>query len=178
MNASATRLPKRSQCRSKGGKPYRATVRDRALSRIVKRCRDIPGQRLFQYVDEAGAYQAIGSADVNEYVQRISGAGFTAKTFRTWIASVHALAELRRVEAAATTTRRKRQLNQALCVVAEGLRNTLAVCRKSYIHPGLMAAFLDGGLTPPQRLGRAGLNAEECDLVAVLESLSRQRVAA
>jgi DNA topoisomerase-1 len=155
--------------RGKGGKPYRAAVRDRVLARIVRRCRDIPGQRLFQYVDRNGAYQAIGSGDVNEYVRGLSGARFTAKTFRTWLASVLTLAELRRVAPAATLSARKRQLNQAISVVAEQLGNTLAICRKSYVHPVVMQAFLAGNLPPRQRARRAGLTAEESDLVAVLE---------
>jgi DNA topoisomerase-1 len=164
--------------RGKGGKPYRMTVSDRALARIVKKCRDVPGQRLFQYISEKGAFESVGSGDVNEYVQRISGSHFTAKTFRTWIASVHALAELRAVEADKSVTRRKRQLNGVLAAVAERLGNTPAICRKSYVHPGLMEAFVDGALVEPQRIRRSGLNARECDLVAVLESLSKQRAAA
>jgi DNA topoisomerase-1 len=164
--------------RGKGGKPYRASVRDATLARIVKRCRDIPGQRLFQYVDQAGAYQSIGSGDVNEYVKRISGAGFTAKTFRTWLASVHMRAALRRVEAAETLTRRKRQLNDALCRVAEELGNTPAICRKSYVHPGVIEAFLNGELPASSRRKRAGLSEPERDLLGVLESLSHRHAAA
>ena len=164
--------------RGKGGKPYRTSVRDRALAGIVRRCRDVPGQRLFQYIDQDGSYQAVDSGDVNEYVQRLSGARFTAKTFRTWIASVLTLAELRRVEAAAAASGRKRQLNQAIGAIAEQLGNTLAICRKSYVHPGLMQSFLVGELTPKQRMRRAGLTAEECDLVSVLERASVIRRAA
>jgi DNA topoisomerase-1 len=155
--------------RGKGGKPYRATVRDRMLARIVRRCRDIPGQRLFQYIDEDGNYQAVSSGDVNEYVQRLSGARFTAKTFRTWIASVLALAELRGVVAAAKLSARKRQLNQAIGVVAEQLGNTPAICRKSYVHPAVMEGFLAGEPLPRPRTRRAGLTADECALVALLE---------
>jgi DNA topoisomerase I len=164
--------------RGKGGKPYRATVRDRTLARIVRRCRDVPGQRLFQYVDRNGRYQAVGSGDVNEYVQRLSGARFTAKTFRTWIASVRLLCELRGVEAAPALSKRKRQLNEALATVAEHLGNTPAICRKSYVHPGVVQLFLDGELKPTRRSRRAGLSDAECDLVAVLEGLTRQRLAA
>jgi DNA topoisomerase I len=164
--------------KGKGGKPYRATVRDSALARIVKRCRDIPGQRLFQYLDAAGSQQWIGSGDVNAYVQRLSGRDFTAKTFRTWVASVNALVELRQVTPAAAVTPRKRQLNQALTNVAERLGNTLAICRKSYVHPYLMQAFLDNELPPRTRTKRSGLSADESDLLAVLEGTSRQRRAA
>jgi len=164
--------------RAKGGKPYRTTVHDRRLARIVKRCRDIPGQRLFQYVGPDGTCQYVTSGDVNQYVQRLSGARFTAKTFRTWVASVSALSELRATEAATTITRRKRQLNAALGRVATQLGNTTAICRKSYVHPGVMQLFLDGALSPTRRLRRVELSAPECDLVAVLESLTPERAAA
>jgi DNA topoisomerase I len=164
--------------RGKGGKPYRATVRDPRLARIVRRCRDIPGQRLFQYVAANGAYQFIGSGDVNRYLQSIFGARFTAKTFRTWKASVLALEELRAIEAAASLTKRKRQLNVALGNVAEHLGNTVAICRKSYVHPVLMQSFLDGELMARQKSRRHGLSDAESDLVAVLESSLRQRAAA
>jgi DNA topoisomerase I len=173
--------------KGKGGKPYRATVHDARLARIVRRCRDIPGQRLFQYVDAAGAYHWVGSGDVNEYVHRLSGAGFTAKTFRTWLASVSALAELRQLEPAATLTGRKRQLNAALSNVADRLGNTLAICRKSYVHPYVTQAFLDDQLPPRAQTKRAGLSPDECDLLALLgsraarlrgESVARLRAAA
>ena len=164
--------------KGKGGKPYRATVRDAALARIVKRCRDIPGQRLFQYVDTSGAYQCIGSGDVNAYVKQISGASFTAKTFRTWLASVLLLAELRGLASADALSQRKRQLNEALGSVADQLGNTPAICRKSYVHPALIEAYLNSELRARSPEKRAGLSSAECDLVAVLEGLSRQRAAA
>jgi DNA topoisomerase I len=164
--------------RGKGGKPYRATIRDPRLARIVRRCRDIPGQRLFQYVAANGAHQFIGSGDVNQYLRSIVGVGFTAKTFRTWIASVLALRELRAVDAAESLTKRKRQLNVALGNVAEQLGNTLAICRKSYVHPVLMQLFLDGDLAACQKSRRHGLSEVECDLVAVLERSLQKRAAA
>jgi DNA topoisomerase-1 len=166
--------------RGKAGKLHRLRVADAKLARIVKRCRDIPGQRLFQYVDARGGYQSICSHDVNDYVRRITGAHFTAKTFRTWLASVSALAELRRLTPAASVTARKRQLNLALEAVAERLGNTLAICRKSYVHPGLLAGFLEEALPAPARSRRSGLSREECDLMAFLESASsrHQRLAA
>jgi DNA topoisomerase I len=164
--------------RGKGGKPYRATVRDPRLARIVRRCRDVPGQRLFQYVAANGAYQFIGSGDVNQYLSRIFGQRFTAKTFRTWIASVITLQELRAIAAAESRTSRKRQLNVALGNVAEHLGNTVAICRKSYVHPVLMQSFLDGQLMAGQKSRRHGLSEAESDLVAVLESSLRQRAAA
>lgn len=161
--------------RGKGGKPYRATVHDATLAQIVRRCRDVPGQRLFQYVDEAGRRRWVGSGDVNEYVHRLSGARFTAKTFRTWLASVSALVELRRLEPAATLTGRKRQLNAALTNVADKLGNTLAICRKSYVHPYVMQAFLEDQLSPRVCTKQAGLHADERDLLALLGSRAARR---
>jgi DNA topoisomerase I len=163
--------------RGKGGKPYRTRVRDRTLARTIAACRDVPGQRLFQYSTEAGR-QSIESGDVNAYLQRISSPRFTAKTFRTWIASVSALAELRALEPAPTLAGRKRQLNVALARVAERLGNTVAICRKSYVHPALPQAFLDNNLTIASALKRRGLTDHECDLVSVLEHGALERAAA
>lgn len=162
--------------RGKGGKPYRTQVEDPRLSRIVKSCRDIPGQRLFQYVDGDGC-RWIDSGDVNRYVQSLGGERITAKTFRTWVASVTALAELRGVVPAEKAGARKRQLNEALARVADRLGNTLSICRKSYVHPTIMQAFLDGQLPPRRPSRRAGLTADESDLLSVLESPARARAA-
>lgn len=165
--------------RGKGGKPYRAQVRDPALSRLVRRCRDIPGQRLFQYLDAAGTARWIDSGDVNRYVQALGDERVTAKTFRTWLASVAALSALRAQQPLAASQRaRKRQLNTALSEVAERLGNTLAVCRKSYVHPALVTGFLEGALPGREHTRRRGLNADECDLLAVLERLTSTRAAA
>lgn len=164
--------------RGKGGKPYRAAVRDRLLASIVRRCRDIPGQRLFQYVDPDGRHEPIGSGDVNEYVHRLTGSAFTSKTFRTWLASVSALCELRNFEPASSVAGRKRQLNQALSRVAELLGNTLAVCRKSYVHPLVMQAFLERTLPEKTQRRRAGLSPEESDLVSVLERAAKHQAKA
>jgi DNA topoisomerase I len=164
--------------RGKGGKPYRTRLEDGKLARIVRRCRDIPGQRLFQYLDARGHHQCIGSSDVNQYIKRLGAERFSAKTFRTWVATVAALSELRRIEPATSLSARKRQLNQAISNVADRLGNTLAICRKSYVHPALMSAFLADELPPAGRVKRAGLNKEESDLVAVLERAPRQRMAA
>lgn len=169
--------------RGKGGKAYRARLQDPRLARVVKSCRDVPGQRLFQYVDAHGERQSIGSGDVNEYLRLASGARITAKSFRTWIASVMALQELRSVAPAATLRARKSQLNSALCRVAEQLGNTVAICRKSYVHPGLIEAFLAGKLperarSSRARVPRARLRPAERDLVDALQRLGSRRIAA
>lgn len=177
-HAKITRSSVELTFRGKGGKPYRTSVQDRRLSRIVRACRDVPGQRLFQYIDPSGAFQSIESGDVNAYIQDLGGPRCTAKTFRTWIASVLALAELRAIAPAPAMTGRKQQLNAALRRVADRLGNTLAICRKSYVHPGIVQAFLEDALPPHQPTRRAGLRSAECDLVALLERSSRHRAAA
>ncbi len=148
----------------KSGVPQRAHLTDRRVARIVRRCQDIPGQFLFRYLDAEGAAHAIDSADVNGWLAQISGLHITAKDFRTWHASVRALALLRAHQQAARETARepaqenvqenvqeKAQENTAepvsakavVAEVARGLGNSPAVCRKSYIHPFVLA-LIDG----------------------------------
>jgi DNA topoisomerase-1 len=132
--------------RGKGGKPYRAAVSDARLAAIVKRCRDIPGQRLFQYVDDAGDYRAITSTDVNAYLRREMGRPFTAKTFRTWAGTLAAAVLLANTEVAPTPRAREREVRRAMGRVAEQLGNTVTVCRKSYVHPLVVSAYAEGEL--------------------------------
>jgi DNA topoisomerase-1 len=158
--------------KGKGGKPYRATIADRRLASIVKRCRDIPGQRLFQYQDEAGNYQPVSSSDVNGYLRRVTGIDVTAKTFRTWTATLLAARHFGALTPGRTRAALKRQVNQVLALVAQELGNTPAICRKSYVDPRIIDAYSKDDL---KRCGssatrRAGLSAEECRLLAILES--------
>lgn len=161
--------------KGKGGKPYRASVRDRRLAAIVKRCRDIPGQRLFQYLDGSGRYQAVSSSDVNDYLKRATGIEVTAKTFRTWTATLLAARELRALPLAASPARAKRQVNAVLAVVADHLGNTPTICRKSYVDPRVIDAYVRGKLSrcAARVARRASLTTEECELVALLESARR-----
>jgi DNA topoisomerase-1 len=160
--------------KGKGGKPYRAKVADRRLASIVKRCRDIPGQRLFQYVDSAGNYQAISSSDVNDYLRRVTGIDVTAKTFRTWTATLLAARQFAGLTLAASQAALKRQVNAVLAVVASQLGNTPAICRKSYVDPRVIDAYLNDGLKRCSNDSRrAGLSAEECRLLAILEVSGR-----
>jgi DNA topoisomerase I len=156
--------------KGKGGKPYRVSVRDRRLAAIVKRCRDIPGQRLFQYQDETGANQPVSSSDVNEYLKRVSGMELTAKTFRTWSATLLAASELRALAPAKSDAELKRHVNAVLALVARHLGNTPTVCRKSYVDPRVLDAYASATL---QRCARratrtSGLTRQECELVAIL----------
>ena len=121
------------------------SVRDARIARIVRRCRDLPGQELFQYVAEDGSVGAIGSADVNVYIREATGEEFTAKDFRTWAGTVLASVALRE-EAADGRRPNNAQVVRAIKRVAAQLGNTPSVCRKSYVHPEVISAFLDGEL--------------------------------
>jgi DNA topoisomerase I len=130
----------------KAGKKHRIDVRDRRLARIVQRCRDIPGQELFQYVDEAGEHRSVESSDVNAYLREITGQDFTAKDFRTWSGTVLAAWALHEFEAFDSETQAKRNVVSAIERVAERLGNTPAICRRCYVHPAILESYLDGTL--------------------------------
>ncbi len=131
--------------RGKSGIVHRLTVSDPALARIVRRCADIPGQELFQWVDDEGGRHRIDSNDVNEYLREAAGGPFTAKDFRTWYATIEALATLRKLPVG-NQREVKRQLKKVVSAVAERLGNTPAICRKCYIHPEVLVAYSEGRL--------------------------------
>jgi DNA topoisomerase-1 len=137
----------RLQFRGKSGVLHDITVQDPRMARLVRRCQDLPGQDLFQYVDEAGNVRRIGSADVNRHLAEASGYGFTAKDFRTWHASAQAL-ELTRLACEADSE--SFDAKAALAEVARRLRNTPAVCRSSYIHPAILALWQALNASEPQ----------------------------
>lgn len=130
--------------RGKSGINHSVQIRERRLARIIQRMRDLPGQDLFQYVDEEGVVHAIGSADVNDYLRSISGEDYTAKDFRTWAGTVLAALALRETAEFSSETEAKRNIVRAIESVAERLGNTPAVCRKCYVHPGVIDAYLGG----------------------------------
>ncbi len=132
--------------RGKSGIQHELELDDPRLARIVKRCQDLPGQELFQYVGPAGEPESVNSADVNAYIREISGQDFTAKDFRTWGATVLAFVALSGVDWNDSMTHQKRQINAAIDRVAARLGNTRAVCRRSYVHPGVLDAFVEGRL--------------------------------
>jgi DNA topoisomerase-1 len=134
------------QFRGKSGKRHTVTLNDRRLARIVKRCRDLPGYELFQYLDERGEQQTIGSADVNDYLRKITGQEFTAKDFRTWAGTVLAALSLREFAPHGSPTEAKKNIVRAIEHVAEQLGNTPSICRKCYVHPVVLDAYLDGSL--------------------------------
>jgi DNA topoisomerase-1 len=159
----------------KSGIKQAATLDDARLARVIRTCQDLPGQRLFQYIDERGRRRPISSADVNAY---LSDAGhstewaFTAKDFRTWAGTVLAAAALAGDSAGASTRHTKSRILRAVETVAEHLGNTPAVCRACYIHPAVIEAYLDGSLrgqlARPRRL--RGLSKIERGVLAVLEN--------
>ena len=132
--------------RGKSGKQHVFDIRNRKLASIVKRCRDLPGYELFQYIDESGAPVDITSSDVNDYLREISGADFTAKDFRTWAGTVLAARALQEFEKFTSQTEAKRNLLQAVEAVARMLGNTPAICRRCYVHPVVLESYLDGTL--------------------------------
>ena len=132
--------------RGKSGVHHTIDLNDCRLARVVKRCRDLPGQELFQYLDDDGVTHAVDSADVNDYLRAITGADFTAKDFRTWAGTVLAALALREFEAFDTQTQAKKNVVRAIEAVAERLGNTPTVCRKCYVHPEIIDAYLDGSM--------------------------------
>lgn len=162
------------QFRGKSGIEHQISVKDPSLARILKRCLELPGQNLFQYLDENGERHSVSSSDVNAYLQELTGADFTAKDYRTWAGSTLALAVLRELhwepEAEA-----KKHIVEMVKDVARQLGNTPAVCRKCYIHPALLEGFVQGHLAAlPRPRKRKGLRAEEVGLRMFLERLTQQ----
>jgi len=159
------------QFRGKSGVEHQITVKDRRLARIIKRCQEIPGQNLFQYLDENGERHSITSSDVNAYLQTLTGADFTAKDYRTWAGSALALAVLRELQWQ-PESEAKRHVVEMVKNVARQLGNTPAVCRKCYIHPAVLEGFVLGTLAQlPRPRMRKGLRAEEVGLAMLLEKL-------
>ena len=160
--------------RGKSGVAHAIDFEDRRLARIVKACRDIPGYDLFQYYDENGARQAIGSSDVNAYLKNISGEDYTSKDFRTWAGTVHAAEFLRACGPCRSQTEGKRNIVRAVESVAKRLGNTKAVSRKCYIHPTIFDAYVDGLMTKMRVVKRTtrtpyALSDSEAAVLALLQ---------
>jgi DNA topoisomerase-1 len=134
--------------RGKSGIEHSIAITDSRLARIVQRCQDLPGQELFQYRDAAGKRQSVSSDDVNVYLRELSGRDITAKDFRTWGGTMLAAVELRRMGPAASRREADRNIIAAVDAVAERLGNTRAVCRKYYVHPALLRAYMMGRVPP------------------------------
>jgi len=134
--------------RGKSGVDHIIALTDRKLARIVQQCQDLPGYELFKYLDADGRRQTISSDDVNAYLRETTGRDITAKDFRTWAGTMLAAKELCAMGPAKTQREAQRNMNKAIDAVAKRLGNTRTVCRKYYVHPGLVLAYLKG-LTAP-----------------------------
>ena len=162
--------------RGKSGKVHRVALEDPRLARIVKRCQDLPGQELFQWVDDEGVQRTVSSQDVNDYLREIGGEDFTAKDFRTWAGTVLAAMALQELKASGSQAEAKRNVVRAIERVAERLGNTPAVCRKCYVHPAVLDSYLDGTFlgSLQRRVARereeagADLKPEEAAVLALL----------
>src|SRR5262245_42383018 len=137
-HAHINRKKVRFEFNGKSGVEHAIDLEDCRLTRIIRQCRDLPGQELFQYEDERGEARDVGSSDVNDYLRDVSGGDFTTKDFRTWSGTVMAACALREIEPFKSMTQAKRNVVQAIDQVATRLGNTRAVCRKSYIHPNVI----------------------------------------
>lgn len=165
--------------RGKSGKEHTVSVQNRQLARIVKRCQDLPGYELFQYIDDNGQRLTIESADVNDYLRQVFGSDFTTKDFRTWAGTVFAMDALQNLGEAENQTQAKKKVGQAIEVAAKHLGNTKTICRKCYVHPVVVDAYLEGTLLTSLSqqddnvfLDTGGLRPEE---VRVLQFLKQQQ---
>jgi DNA topoisomerase I len=162
--------------KAKGGVQRQVTLTDRMLARLVRECQELPGYELFQYLEGGRTPRAVDSADVNDYLREVSGRSFTAKDFRTWMGTVHAVSRLRALCADPAHDPSKKELLAVIDYVAGQLTNTRAVCRKFYVHPGLQTAYLEGRLAAPlAALAEVdpvpGLSRDESLLLGLLERL-------
>ncbi len=175
----------RFQFKGKSGVAHNIAVSDRKMAALVKKIRDLPGQELFQYMDEQGKPHAISSSEVNDYIRTVTGENFTAKDFRTWYGTIEAAIQLIQFEGFTSETQAKQNVSDAIKTVAKKLGNTPTICRKCYVHPAVINAYLNGSLTAllPKLIGKKsakllnpastiniGLTAEE---QAILEFLQR-----
>jgi len=157
------------QFKGKSGKTWDLSIRDRRVARVVASCQELPGQHLFEYRDDSGAVRTVSSTDVNRYLRRISGRDITAKDFRTWAGTVAAATAF----AATGGTPTKKIVRGVIANVADSLGNTVAVCRRCYIHPAVVAAFEAGKLNLRiPKAGRNGLSRSEQAVRAFLRRAS------
>ena len=171
----------RFEFRGKGNKTHAVGIRDRRLARIVKQCREIPGYELFQYIEASGERKVVDSGEVNDYLREVAGDEFTAKDFRTWAGTVLAALALQEFQAFDSEAQAKRNIVRAVERVARRLGNTPAICRKAYIHPAVLDAYLEGAMLDALRertsASSKGLRALEPEEAAVMVLLERRLAA-
>jgi DNA topoisomerase-1 len=153
--------------RGKSGKIHRTGFRDRRLARVVKACQDVPGQKLFQYIDPDGQRRAIESTDVNGYIRQVLGDDFSAKDFRTWAGTLNAARALTQRPTSTSAAEARRHVAACVTAVAALLGNTAAVCRGAYIHPLVLEAYERGALPLKDRGSPRGF---ELAVIRFLES--------
>ena len=159
--------------KGKKGVHHQVALKDRKLMNLVKKCKEVPGQELFQFYDDDGKHHSIGSSDVNGYLQAITKQDFTAKDFRVWSGSVHALCNFLEDEAPENPTQCKKKVIEVLDKVAQKLGNTRAVCKKYYVHPTVLAAAEKGSIwlyKDAKTIKHRNLNPEEKMLMHLLEN--------
>jgi len=139
----------RFEFRGKSGIQHAVAVTDKRIARIVQRCQELRGEELFKYLDDDGKRQSIQAEDVNAYLQAVTGREVTAKDFRTWAGTMLAAEALRRTGPAKSKREAERNIVAAVDLTAKRLGNTRSVCRKYYIHPALIEAYLEGSVLPP-----------------------------
>jgi DNA topoisomerase-1 len=172
--------------RGKSGVFHTIKLEDRRLAKIIARTRDLPGQDLFQYLDDDGEQHTVGSADVNDYLRAITGEEYTAKDFRTWSGTVLAALALQEFEKFDSETQAKKNIVRAIESVAEKLGNTPTICRKCYVHPAVIDAYLDGTIVDAlrERATRQlvddlhALSPEEAAVLALLQQRLQQEAPA
>ena len=171
--------------RGKHGVEHHIDLADRRLANIVAKCRDLPGQDLFQYVDHDGTTHGIGSDDVNDYLHTITGEDITAKDFRTWAGTKLAAQMLSALERFDSEAKNKKEIVRAVEHVAKHLGNTPAICRKCYVHPAVLEGYLDGSLVESLKARtdqmlddpNEGLSAEEVAVTAFLSRKLQEQIA-
>lgn len=179
INGSSLKL----SFKGKKGIYHEIEVSDRVLARLVKRCKDIPGQELFQYYTSDGDRKSIDSGKVNNYIKEISCCDFTAKDFRTWAGTMHTMKHLAEFEYPENITLRKKIIIEAIDQVAAKLGNTRAICKKSYVFPALLEEYENGSLQPYLKklskstdfTGEKGLNHDEKVLLSFLKAQKKKK---
>ena len=159
--------------KGKKGVHHQIALKDRKLMNLVKKCKEVPGQELFQFYDDDGKHHSIGSSDVNAYLKEITHEDFTAKDFRVWSGSVHAFCHFLDVVAPENQTQCKKKVIEVLDSVAQKLGNTRAVCKKYYVHPTVLAAAEEGSIwlyKDAKTVKYKNLNPEEKALMHLLEN--------
>src|SRR5688572_8812785 len=139
----------RFEFRGKSGVAHTVSVQDRRIAHIIQRCQELPGQELFQYLDDDGKRQVVDAGDVNEYLRDVTGREVTAKDFRTWAGTMLAAEKLREMGPAPSKRQAEKNVVAAIDAASAKLGNTRTVCRKFYVHPALIEAYLEGSVLPP-----------------------------